>query len=40
MKKRIAGIVGALALMLTASASVGCVLMVFDEPQAPKNLID
>lgn len=40
MKKRIAGIIGALALILTTGASVGCVLMVFDEPTSPKSLID
>lgn len=40
MKKRIAGIIGALALMLTAGASMGCMVMILDEPVAPKNLID
>lgn len=40
MKKRIAGIVGALALVLTGAASMGCLVILLDEPQAPKNLID
>lgn len=40
MKKRIAGIVGALALMLTAGASMGCMLIFADEPTAPKSLMD
>lgn len=40
MKKKIAGIIGALALMLTAGASVGCLVILLDEPTAPKSLID
>lgn len=40
MKKRIAGIIGALALVLTGAASMGCMLFLIDEPEAPKNLID
>ncbi len=40
MKKRIAGIIGALALVLTGAASMGCLVILLDEPQAPKNLID
>ena len=40
MKKRIAGIIGALALVLTGAASMGCMVMILDEPQAPKSLID
>ena len=40
MKKRIAGIVGALALVLTGAASMGCMIILFDEPNAPKSLID
>lgn len=40
MKKRIAGIIGALALMITASASVGCVVFLFDEPNTPKSLMN
>ena len=40
MKKRIAGIIGALALVLTGAASMGCLFMLIDEPTAPKNLMD
>ena len=40
MKKRIAGIIGALALVLTGAASMGCLVILLDEPQAPKSLID
>ena len=40
MKKRIAGIIGALALVLTGAASMGCLLFLVDEPSAPNNLID
>lgn len=40
MKKRIAGIIGALALVLTGAASMGCMLIFVDEPVAPKSLID
>lgn len=40
MKKRIAGFIGALALMLTGAASMGCMVFLMDEPTAPKSLID
>lgn len=40
MKKRIAGIIGALALVLTGAASMGCMVFLFDEPTSPKSLID
>lgn len=40
MKKRIAGIIGALALVLTGAASMGCMIILLDEPNAPKSLID
>ncbi len=40
MKKRLAGIVGALALALTSAASVGCIILFMDEPVAPKSLIN
>lgn len=40
MKKRIAGIIGALALVLTGAASMGCMILLIDEPVAPKSLID
>ena len=38
MKKRIAKIAAAVALMLTASASVGCILLAAEEPKALKNM--
>ena len=38
MKKRIAKIAAAVALMLTATASVGCVFLLIDEPKALKNM--
>lgn len=40
MKKRIAGFIGALALMLTGAASMGCMIFFVDEPVAPKSLRD
>lgn len=40
MKKRIAGIIGALALVLTGAASMGCMIFFADEPTSPKSLID
>lgn len=40
MKKRLAGIVGALALALTSAASVGCIILLMDEPTAPNSLKD
>ena len=40
MKKRIAGIIGALALVLTGAASMGCMFILLDEPEAPKSLVD
>ena len=38
--KKLAGMVGALALALTGVASVGCVVFFMDEPTAPKSLVD
>ena len=40
MKKRIAGIIGALALVLTGAASMGCIWMLCDEPNASKLNLD
>ncbi len=40
MKKRLAAIVGALALAVTGAASVGCLFLLMDEPTAPRSLID
>lgn len=38
--KRLAGVLGALALALTGAASVGCMAFLIDEPLAPKKLVD
>ena len=38
--KKLAGILGALALAITGAASVGCVVFLVDEPNAPKSLVD
>lgn len=38
--KRLAGVLGALALALTGAASVGCIFFLVDEPYALKNLKD
>lgn len=38
--KKLAGMLGALALMLTGVASMGCMAFLVDEPTAPKSLVD
>ena len=38
MKKRMAGMLAAIAMLLTASASVGCALWIVEEPKALKNM--
>ena len=38
MKKRMAGMLAAVAMLLTATASVGCVLWLVEEPKALKNM--
>lgn len=38
MKKRMAKVLAAVAMMLTASASVGCALWIVEEPKALKNM--
>lgn len=40
MKAKIAKLIAAVALMTTASASLGCVWFWTDEPKAIKSLID
>lgn len=40
LMKKLAGVLGALALALTSAASVGCAFLLVDEPTAPKSLID
>lgn len=38
MKKRMAGMLAAVAMLLTASASVGCMWLCVEEPKALKNM--
>lgn len=38
MKKRMAGMLAAIAMLLTASASVGCIIWLVEEPKALKNM--
>ena len=38
MKKRMAKVLAAVAMLATASASVGCVLLCAEEPKALKNM--
>ena len=38
MKKRMAKIIAAVAMLTTATASVGCVWWMCDEPKALKNM--
>ena len=40
MKKKLAGVVAAVAMMLTGAASMGCIIFLVDEPVAPRDLID
>lgn len=38
MKKRMAKILAAVAMLTTASASLGCVIWIAEEPKALKNM--
>ena len=38
MKKRMAGMLAAVAMLLTATASVGCAIFIVEEPKALKNM--
>jgi len=40
MKKRLAAIVSAIALMVTGAASMGCMLFFIEEPNALKSFND
>lgn len=40
LMKKLAGVLGALALALTSAASVGCVVFLIDEPTALEKLKD
>ena len=38
MKKRMAKVLAAVAMLATASASVGCIWWMIEEPKALKNM--
>ncbi len=38
MKKRMAKVLAAVAMLATASASVGCIIWLVEEPKALKNM--
>ncbi len=40
MKKKVASLLTAIAVLASGAASMGCVFIVFDEPEACKSLID
>ncbi len=40
MKKRLAKFFGVVVLMLTGAASMGCMVLLIDEPLAPASLRD
>ncbi len=40
MKKRVAALVSAIALMVTGAASMGCMLFFTEEPKALKSFND
>ncbi len=40
MKKKVASLLTAIAVLASGAASMGCVIILMDEPLAPKKLID
>ncbi len=40
MKKKVASLLTAIAVLASGAASMGCIVLLVDEPRAPKNLID
>lgn len=40
MKKTIARVIAAVAILASSAASMGCILLWADEPVAPKSMID
>lgn len=40
MKKRIAALVSAIALMITGAASMGCIIFLTDEPKSLDSFKD
>jgi len=39
MKKNLAGLLLAIGGLFAGAASMGCVFMIFDEPQMPESMI-
>lgn len=40
MKKRLSYVLAAIAMLASTAASVGCVFIFTDEPNAPKSMLD
>lgn len=40
MKKKVASLLTAIAVLASGAASIGCMILLIDEPVAPKSLID
>ena len=40
MKKKLGYLLTAVALLASGAASMGCMIILIDEPVAPKSLID
>lgn len=40
MKKKVASLLTAIAVLASGAASMGCVVILVDEPTAPKSLLD
>ncbi len=37
--KKVSYLLAGLAMLATGAASMGCIVLVFDEPTAPKDLV-
>lgn len=40
MKKKLSYLLTAIAMLASGAASMGCIVIVVDEPVAPKSIID
>lgn len=40
MKKKVASLLTAIAVLASGAASLGCIVLLVDEPNTPKSLID
>lgn len=40
MKKKVASLLTAIAVLASGAASMGCIVLLVDEPNTPKSLID